>query len=75
MKWAPMRKIRYSQPLQVSGQPSTTEFLPEPTAGLWIPFYFFWDQTNEQAPTTGASVRPVDLTSVQTREDLYFTDS
>lgn len=74
-KWAPMRKIRYDQPEKDDATNSI--FLPEPSAGLWIPFHFEWDQSNAEAPVLGTApkVKPQDFVHALTREEMYFTDS
>lgn len=71
-KWAPMRKIRYSQPK--IGQADT--YIPDPTVGLWIPFYVLWDQSSGEAPLAPPTIfKPVDGVYQQTREEMYYTDS
>lgn len=72
-KWSPFRKIRYDQPAK--GLDDT--FIPDPTVGLWIPFYFHWDQTLSQAPTIASPVTipASNFTKGIYREEMYFTDS
>ena len=72
-----MRKVRYDQ-LVVNSNPPT--FKPEPTAGLWIPFYMCWDQSTGEAPSTGGSgavgnLKAADTVRSQTREIMFYTDS
>ncbi len=73
-KWSPMRKVRYDQELKGS---NPKEFLPEPTAGLWIPFYMCWDQSTGEAPvlSPNGSLKAEDTVRSQKREEMYFTDS
>lgn len=72
-KWAPNRVIRYDTKLYGGG---VLDYIPDITAGLWIPWYAVWQQTN----TLAAGSFTVDMTwnklsSQQTREIMYFTDS
>lgn len=71
LKWSPMRKIRYDQP--VYGE--ANNFLPDPSVGLWIPFYCLWDQSSGEAPAGGGDVAAADMTHYQKREEMYFSDS
>jgi len=72
-KWSPMRKIRYSQ-VKTSGPANT--YIPDPTVGLWIPFYVLWDQSSGEAPAAPITqFKPSDGVYFQTREEMYYTDS
>ena len=76
-KWSPMRKVRYDQ-YKVGTDPKV--YIPEPTAGLWIPFYICWDQSSGEAPGSsgggdGGEVKPTETVFTQRREEMYFTDS
>lgn len=71
-KWAPMRKIRYSQ--AKTGVADT--YIPDPTVGLWIPFYVLWDQSSGEAPLAPPTLfKPSNGAYYQKREEMYFTDS